>query len=190
MAIFSNKNEKANAVILANEPTSAPETTQTLNQLHQTRLMLNKIYNSICDIDFATIERKESLQNASVLSFVEQKDDETGEISFMEVERSGAEVLNEIRSTAMLLKRKLEAEDAANLIEQETLGIDSKLWKFAETLNQSLDNVNVDLDTAKACVTGLVYGIMEGHRAIPESYDKRAYYPREENRGFRKSNQG
>lgn len=171
MGFFGNKNEKTKARILAEDPTSAPETMQTLNKLHQTRQMLNNIYNSMCDIDFATIERKAALQQASILSFVECNDDETGETSFVEVERSGVEVLNDIKSTVMLLKRKLEAEDAASLLEQETAVIDSKLWKFAQTLHQSLDNVNVDLDTARACVTGLIYGIMEGHRAIPESYD-------------------
>lgn len=171
MAFFGNKNEKAKARILADEPTSAPETAQTLNQLHQTRQMLNNIYDSMCDIDFATIERKAALQQATVISFVKCEDEETGETSFVEVERSGVEVLNDIRSTVALLKRKLEAEDAACLLEQETAVIDSKLWKFAQTLHQALDNINVDLDTARACVTGLIYGIMEGHRIIPESFD-------------------
>lgn len=171
MAFFSRKNEKPNTSGFAEQPAPASETEKTLNQLHQTRAMLNNIYNSICDIDFARIERKESLQKASITTFVESMNEETGEMEYVEVERSGVEVLNEIKSTITLLKKKLEAEDAAALLEQETAVIDSQLWKFAQTMNQALDSINVDLDTAKACLAGLLYGIMVGHSPIPESYD-------------------
>ncbi len=170
-----NKNKKSKGVVPPPQPPQppeqSPETANTLRQLHKTRQMLNNVYESLKSINFDDIARRGALEQAKLTCFVQGKDEATGETIYSKVERSGTEILNELKAAVGNLTKKLESEDAAELLEIQTLGIDTRLWEISDTLNHSLTSSSIDLDTAKACVTGLIYGIKEGHRPMPRSWD-------------------
>jgi len=164
-----NRNKKSKGVVP--QPEQSPETENTLRQLHQTRQELNEIYESLKSINFDEIAKRGALEQAKLVYFIEEKDPATGQNVYNKVERSGTKVLNELKEAVDLLKKKLETEDAAELLKAQTRNIDTRLLDFSDMLNHSLTSTPIDLDTAKACVTGLIYGITEGHRPMPKSWD-------------------
>lgn len=157
MAVFDNIFNKKKE-----EPmTPAEVRANTLQKLGETRAMASEIYKTLDEIakKFNVYRQKSNIKNLQIETTV----------NGVKMMQSGVEIVNNIEPKVRGLLNHLANEVSADLVAVQTERIDGKLHFFAQQLKESLDKA--DLFTAQACVIGLVFGIMQGHRPIPTTYE-------------------
>ena len=153
MAIFKS------SLFGAKETELTPEEKRlnTLHKLAEARISANRICDELDSIDYNKIRNQTSIKTAEIEKYIDGA----------KVNRTGVEIVNDIESYLRALRDRIAKEDTATLVIAETERIDSKLIYFSEILNESLQNG--DLYTAEVCEIALVYGVIRGHKPIPNS---------------------
>ena len=130
---------------------------RTLSQLDGTRMMAEQIYTTLRNIRWDDYSNSVNIRDAEKTNFVDGA----------AVTVTGPEFVNDAKRMVNTILVKMGKEINADLVAIQSERIDAELLYFAEQLEESLKNA--DLYSAEACITGLFYGIWQGHRSIPST---------------------
>ena len=159
-----------------NENNAAQNQEDTMNALKETRENAQKMISKLSSINWEKLKNKETIKAARI-EIMPQDSVETNEEGVTEyklIEYTGVAYLDYLRPRVNKLITKLKDQITAEVTAIEAMldqgSIDSFLLSFTGKFITALDRA--DLRTANACLSGMIYGVYEGHYPIDDSVSK------------------